>query len=150
MNCNVSTLLGLAMLGATFSTMTVSQNQYNHFVSLLSPNLVKKYQNITHMRRDHYVQGIILGLILTYFILNKLPITNSFHRTMLSIGITGLTSVLYYCLMPKKDYMLNHLKTPEEIKAWLKIYKKMKRRYLLGLIFGLLSAIPISNSFCRS
>jgi hypothetical protein len=68
---------------------------------------------------------------------------------MLSFGITGLTSVLYYCLMPKNDYMLNHLKTPEEIKAWLNIYKTMKRRYLLGLIFGLLSAIPISNSFCK-
>jgi hypothetical protein len=149
MNCNVSTLLGLGMLGATFSTMTVSQNQYNKFISILTPELAKKYINITHMRRNLYVQGIIIGLILTYFILNKFPITNSFHRTMLSIGITGLTSVLYYCLMPKKDYMLNHLKTQEEIKAWLKIYKKMKRRYLLGFIFGLLSAIPISNSFCK-
>jgi hypothetical protein len=45
--------------------------------------------------------------------------------------------------------MLNHLKTPEEIKAWLKIYKKMKRRYLFGFVLGLLSAIPISNSFCK-
>lgn len=149
MNCNVSALLGLGMLGATFSTMTVSQNQYNKLISLLSPDLVKKYKGITNMRRDHYIQGIIIGLVLTYFILNKFPITNSFHRTMLSIGITGLTSVIYYCLMPKKDYMLNHLKTQEEIKAWLKIYKKMKRRYLLGFIFGLLSAIPISNSFCK-
>jgi hypothetical protein len=149
MNCNISTLLGLGMLGATFSTLSVSQNQYNKLISLLSPDLVKKYKDITNMRRDHYIQGIILGLILTYFILNKFPITNSFHRMMLSLGITGLTSVLYYCLMPKKDYMLNHLKTPKEIKAWLKIYKKMKRRYLLGLIFGLLSAIPISNSFCK-
>jgi hypothetical protein len=149
MNCNVSALLGLGMIGASFSTMTVSQNQYNKFIDLLSPDLAKKYQDITHMRRDHYVQGIIIGLILTYFILNKFPIANSFHRTMLSFGITGLTSVLYYCLMPKNDYMLNHLKTPEEIKAWLNIYKTMKRRYLLGLIFGLLSAIPISNSFCK-
>lgn len=149
MNCNVSTLLGLGMLGATFSTMTVSKNQFNHFVSLLTPELAKKYQDITHMRRDHYIQGIILGLVLTYFILNKFPVSDSFHRTMLSIGITGLTSVLYYCLIPKKDYMLNHLKTQQETKAWLKIYKNMKRRYLLGFIFGLLSAIPISNSFCK-
>jgi hypothetical protein len=149
MNCNVSTLLGLGMLGATFSTMTVSQNQYNKFIDLLSPDLAKKYLDITHMRRDHYVQGIIIGLVLSYFILNKFPIANSFHKIILSFGITGLTSVLYYCLMPKNDYMLNHLKTPEEIKAWLNIYKTMKRRYLLGLIFGLLSAIPISNSFCK-
>lgn len=149
MNCNVSALLGLSMLGATFSTMTVSQNQYNQFVSLLTPELAKKYQDITHMRRNLYVQGIIIGLVLTYFILNKFPISNLFHKIMLSLGITGVTSVIYYCGMPKKDYMLNHLKTPEEIKAWLKIYKKMKRRYLLGFILGLLSAIPISNSFCK-
>ena len=149
MNCNVSALLGLSMLGATFSTMTVSQNQYNRFVSLLSPDLIKKYKDITHMRRNHYIQGIILGLVLTYLILNKFLIVNSFYRMMLSFGITGITSVIYYCLMPKKDYMLNHLKNPEEIKAWLNIYKNMKRRYLLGFIFGLLSAIPISNSFCK-
>jgi hypothetical protein len=149
MNCNVSALLGLSMLGATFSTMTVSQNQYNQFVSLLTPELAKKYQDITHMRRNLYVQGIIIGLVLTYFILNKFPISNLFHKIMLSLGITGVTSVIYYCGMPKKDYMLNHLKTPEEIKAWLKIYKKMKRRYLFGFVLGLLSAIPISNSFCK-
>jgi hypothetical protein len=149
MNCNVSALLGLSMLGATFSTMTVSQNQYNQFVSLLTPELAKKYQDITHMRRNLYVQGIIIGLVLTYFILNKFPISNLFHKIMLSLGITGVTSIIYYCGMPKKDYMLNHLKTPEEIKAWLKIYKKMKRRYLFGFVLGLLSAIPISNSFCK-
>ncbi len=50
--------------------------------------------------------------------------------------------------MPKTDYMLNHLKTPEEIKAWLEVYKTMKYKYLMGIIVGLMAAIPLTNSLC--
>ena len=36
----------------------------------------------------------------------------------------------------------------EEIKAWLEVYKTMKYRYFIGFVFGLLSAIPLTNSLC--
>ena len=148
MNCYVSGLFGLAMLGATFSTMSVSKDQYNQLTSLLSPKLAEKYHNIVNERRNHYVQGVVFGLLITYFILKNYQLSNEFHKMAFSVGITGMISVLYYFLMPKTDYMLRHLKSPEEIKAWLKIYKTMKTRYFLGFLFGLLSAIPIANSLC--
>jgi Sec-independent protein secretion pathway component TatC len=59
-----------------------------------------------------------------------------------------MVSVVYYFLIPKSDYMLNYLKTEEEIKAWLEIYKYMKLKYFLGFLFGFLSAIPIAYSMC--
>ena len=51
-------------------------------------------------------------------------------------------------LKEKDSDMLNYLKSENENKAWLKIYKSMKTSYIIGMILGFLSAIPLSNSFC--
>jgi succinate dehydrogenase/fumarate reductase cytochrome b subunit len=59
-----------------------------------------------------------------------------------------MTGVVFYFLMPKSDYMLNHLKTEEQNKAWLEVYKTMKQRYFLGFLFGALAAVPFAHSFC--
>jgi len=50
--------------------------------------------------------------------------------------------------MPKSDYMLNHLKTQEQNKAWLEVYKEMQQKYIKGFLLGCLSAIPISLILC--
>ena len=52
--------------------------------------------------------------------------------------------------MPKSDYMLNHLTTQEENKAWLEVYKQMQQKYLIGFILGSLSAIPLSLILCNN
>ena len=44
--------------------------------------------------------------------------------------------------MPKSNYMLDHIKTPEQAKAWLKIYRHMKKNCHIGMILGVL-ALPI-------
>jgi hypothetical protein len=148
MNCYSSGLLGVAMLSATFFTMTAYKDQQNKFSKKLSPEINNIYVNIVNERRNLYIQGIIIGIIVTYFLLQYFPITNQFHKSSFAVGITGVVSVLYYFSMPKTDYMLNHLKTPEEIKAWLEVYKTMKYKYFMGIVVGLLAAIPFTNSLC--
>ncbi len=66
----------------------------------------------------------------------------------LFLAVTLLTTVMFYSLMPKSDYMLNHLKTEEENKAWLEVYKTMKQRYFVGLVVGALAAVPLANALC--
>jgi hypothetical protein len=148
MNCYTSGLLGMAMLGATFFTMTACKEQHNELTKILSPEVNDIFINIVNERRDHYIQGIIIGIIVSYFLLQNFPIMKQFHKIAFAVGITGVVAALYYSLMPKTDYMLNHLKTPEEIKAWLEVYKTMKYKYFIGGVFGLLAAIPITNSLC--
>jgi hypothetical protein len=148
MNCYASGLFGLSMLGATVFTMSASKDTYDQLTKLLSPKIAEIYNNIAKERRNHYIQGLFLGFAIAYMLLNKYPILNEFHKIAFSMGVIGLVSVLYYFLMPKSDYMLNHLKTEQEIKAWLEIYKTMKHRYFMGFIFGLLSAIPITTAMC--
>lgn len=148
MNCITSGIIGIGMLGATYATMSVSEEQHNKLRKLFSPELDDIYNNIILERRNHYFQGILLGLIVSYFAGKILRTNNIFYRVSFFLAITIPMSVLYYFLMPKSDYMLNHLKTPEENKAWLEVYKTMKQRYLVGFILGSLSAIPIAYALC--
>lgn len=150
MNCYTSGLIGLGMLGATFFTMSVTKSQNIAFKEKLPPELSTIYENITNERRNLYIQGLLLGLFLSYFIVKCIKVTNSFHKATLFLAITIPISVLYYFLMPKSDYMLNHLKTEEQNKAWLSIYTTMRQRYFLGFLIGSLAAIPISYSLCTA
>jgi uncharacterized protein YacL len=149
MNCYTSAVLGLAMLGASFLTLTSNEEQhYKLKLSFPSSNLDKIYTGIVIERRNIFIQGLILGLVISYFTSNLFEQKNNFHKITFFLAVTLMVSVVYYFLIPKSDYMLNYLKTEEEIKAWLEIYKYMKLKYFLGFLFGFLSAIPIAYSMC--
>ena len=148
MNCYVSAALGFGLLTASALTMTVTEEQHDVLRKVLPDKLDEKYTEIITERRNHYLQGLSLGLVLSLVILYKSKINNYFYRVSLFFSISLLTSVLYYFLMPKSDYMLNHLKTPEENKAWLEVYKTMKYRYFFGFLLGALAAIPFANILC--
>lgn len=136
------------MLGASVSTMSVSEEQHNMLRKTFSDELDEIYGNIVIERRNHYVQGILLGAIIAYLIVNLTKINNRFHKISLFTLVTLMVGVVFYFLMPKSDYMLNHLKTEEQNKAWLEVYKTMKQRYFLGFMFGALAAVPLAYSMC--
>jgi uncharacterized protein YacL len=148
MNCYLSGMAGLGLLAASAFTLSVSDEQHEKLKTVLSPKLDEIYDKISNERRNQYIQGLILGLIVAFFVLYSGKISNRFYRTSLFFTITLTIAVLYYFLMPKSDYMLNHLKTPEENKAWLEVYKTMKFRYFLGFLLGALAAIPLANIMC--
>jgi uncharacterized protein YacL len=148
MNCYLSGILGIAMLGASISTMTVTEEQHNLLRNTFTEDLDKIYGDIVIERRNHYVIGLILGFFLAYFLLQLVKINNRFHKMSFFVLVTFMTAVVFYFLMPKSDYMLNHLKTQEQNKKWLEVYKTMKQRYFLGFLFGALAAVPLANAFC--
>ncbi len=148
MNCYVSGIIGIGLLGATFATMSISKEQTDYLRSIFSKDIVDTYENIVQERRNIYFQGLFIGLIFAFVSLRLIKTSNTFHRITLSLAIVIFTSVMYYHLMPKSNYMLNHLKTQEENIAWLNVYKNMKYSYIFGFILGSLAAIPISYVFC--
>ena len=148
MNCYIFGLSGLALLGGSIATLTVSKEQHNVLRNVFSNELDKKYENISNERRNHYIIGLVMGIILSLIIVKNVSIENYFKRVMLFLTITFVTAIIFYTVMPKSDYMLNYLKTPEEINKWLEVYKTMKTRYYTGFILGLLAAIPISYISC--
>ncbi len=149
MNCYLSAALGVAMLGASVSTMTVTEEQHNKLRKLFSDELDEIFEKIVIERRNQYIQGLLLGVAIAFCISKLAKITNQFHKISLFVLVALMTAVVYYFLMPKSDYMLNHLKTQEENKAWLEVYKTMKQRYFLGFVFGALASVPFAYSLCN-
>lgn len=148
MNCYLSGILGLALLSGSIATLTVSEEQHNILRKVFSNELDKKYENIINERRNHYIIGLLIGFVLSYIVLKTFQLSNYFTRMTLFLSITLGSAVIFYTVMPKSDYMLNYLKTPEENKKWLDVYKTMKTRYIVGLILGFLAAIPLAKLFC--
>ncbi len=148
MNCYLSAILGVSLLVGCVSTLSISEEQQNLLKNVFSDDLDKKYEKIIDERRNHYVIGLLIGLIISFIVIKNIIINTYFERITLALAITLGTAVMFYMLMPKSDYMLNHLKTQEENKKWLEVYKTMKNRYFVGLLLGLLAAIPLAHSFC--
>jgi uncharacterized membrane protein len=148
MNCTLSALAGVGLLGASALTMSVSKEQTNSLRRVLSGEAAERYEHIVKERTAYYFQGLVLGIVLAFVILYYTKITNKFHKTSLAFGIALFTSALYYMVMPKSDYMLVHLKTKEENEAWLRVYKTMKYRYITGFLLGAAAAVPLSMALC--
>lgn len=148
MNCVTSGILGIGLVGASITTLVGSKQSTNKLNNILPVESVIAYEKIVGERTNLYIQGLILGLILSFFIVYNTQTNTRFHTITLFFAITLIVTLVYYTLMPKSDWMLNHLKTQKETKAWLEVYQNMKTRYVIGFILGTLAAIPLGNSLC--
>ena len=149
MNCYFSALLGFALLGGSIATLSVTEEQHDLLRNVFSNELDQKYEKIIKERRNHYILGLVIGLLCSFIAVKFVNITNNFHRVSFFLAFTLGTSVVIYMILPKSDYMLNHLKTPEENKKWLQVYNTMKFRYFGGFILGALASIPFSYVLCK-
>jgi hypothetical protein len=148
MNCYISAIVGIALLGATFSTMTVSPSQHEQLRARFSADVAARYDRIVRERRNLYLQGLILGLVVSLGASRWMLFVTPFHRVTFALAVTLFVTVAYYTLMPKSDFMLLHLQNASENAAWLDMYKTMKRRYVLGIVLGALAAIPLAYAWC--
>jgi uncharacterized protein YacL len=148
MDCYFSGFMGIALFFGSIATLSVNEEQHKILRNVFSDDLDKKYEDIINERRNHYIIGIIIGILISYFVSKNIRILNDFTRITLFLTITLGTAVLFYMLMPKSDYMLNHLKTSEENKKWLNVYNSMKSRYFIGFVLGILATIPLARTLC--
>jgi hypothetical protein len=106
---------------------------------------------ITKERQHIYYYGYALGLILSIIIIvyktqKRLPMTNA---TMVCtvITVSFITNYFYYSLSPKSTYMLEHINSPEQTKAWLTMYKAMQYYWHAGLLLGLVATMFLALAF---
>ena len=62
-------------------------------------------------------------------------------RNLVCIIISSafLVNYFYYILTPKTKWMLDEITNPDDVKAWLEMYKSMNKYYHGGLALGLVS-----------
>jgi len=141
-SCAVSAVFLIGMIYMMYATSV--NGIVNNYQNTLTPEQLIIYEKIVTERSRNYYFGFFLGLILAIlFIIYNNQIREVPFSAMplvcIVVAISFLTSYFYYVLSPKTTYMLDHLKTPEETKAWVKMYRGMQLYYHGGLVLGLVA-----------
>lgn len=154
MPCSSTCMISLALIIAMiyFQNATVKSKIVQEYNKQLPSNLQNLYKKISseRMRLNYY--GYSLGLILSLIIIlynyslkrNKLTTTS---LVCLVIVVSFFTNYLYYMLSPKSTYMLDHINSPEQTKAWLTMYREMQHNYHFGFIVGIIAVGVLAFAF---
>jgi hypothetical protein len=133
------------------TNMTQKNKTIQQYQSQLPSKLQNIYKKITDERQRIYYCGYALGLILSIIIIvyktqKRLPMTNG---TMVCtvITVSFITNYFYYSLSPKSTYMLEHINSPEQTKAWLTMYKAMQYYWHAGLVLGIVATMFLALAF---
>ena len=141
-SCMISAVFLLSMI--YFYYKTDKSEIVKHYKNQLPTDLQKRYETISRERLMISLYGYGLGFILSLFIIfynikmNRSKM-NSISLVCTVIATCFLTNYFYYMLSPKSDWMLNHINSPEQVKAWLLMYKEMSYNYHMGLALGVIA-----------
>ena len=117
----------------------------------LPSNLQHLYKKIRDERQSisyyGYGLGFILSLIAIVYNSVSLKKSSTISMVCLAVVITFLTHYFYYLLTPKTTYMLEHINSPEQTKAWLTMYKTMQKFYHTGMLLGLVAVGLMAVAF---
>jgi len=151
-SCALATALVISMIymnNATQKSQTIQIYQEQ-----LPTNLKLLYAKLTNERLRIYYYGYILGFILSLIVIvYNSQISKPSHKmttftvTCTVITISFITNYFYYMLSPKSDYMLNHINSPDQTKAWLTMYRHMQYYFHMGLVLGLVAVAFLAMAF---
>ena len=135
-----------------FQNATSKSAIVKEYKKQLPSNLQNLYEKIgsERMRINYY--GYSLGLFLSLIIIlynyslkrNKLTTTS---LVCLVIVVSFFTNYFYYILSPKSTYMLEHINSPEQTKAWLTMYREMQYNYHFGMVIGIIAVGVLAFGF---
>jgi glucan phosphoethanolaminetransferase (alkaline phosphatase superfamily) len=128
-----------------FYNATTESQIVKHYKQTLTTDLQKRYDRISKERRNISYAGYLLGFVFSLFVLyyNFYIKKERFANTSLVCIVVAtmfITNYFFYMLYPKSDWMLDHVNHPEQVKAWLQMYKAMGFYYHAGLALGLIAA----------
>ena len=149
-SCMISAVFIIGMI--YFYNMTNKSEIVKHYKEKLPSDLQKRYENISEERKKISIHGYILGLVFSLFIIFynvklKGQRLNTISLVCTVMATCFLTNYFYYMLSPKSDWMLNHINNPEQVKAWLIMYREMSYNYHAGLALGIIGVGILAFAF---
>jgi uncharacterized protein YacL len=154
MPCSATCLLATALIIAMiyFQNATTKSKIVQEYKKQLPSNLQNLYEKISaeRMRLNYY--GYMLGLILSLIIIfynytSKRTKLTTTSLVCLVIVVSFFTNYFYYILSPKSTYMLEHINSPEQTKAWLAMYREMQYNYHFGFVIGIVAVGVLAFAF---
>ena len=150
MPCSISCFIAAVFLIAMiyFNIATLNSKIVKKYKESLPSELKILYDKIAKERLSISMCGYALGLVFS-IIITKIKGNRLGAKSLVCIVIATsfLTNYFYYMLSPKSDWMLNHLNSPEENKAWLEMYREMQYSYHLGLVLGIIAVGMLAFAF---
>jgi len=148
--CSIAAVFLFAMI--YFNISTLNNDVVKKYKESLPSDLQVVYDKIAKERLSISMSGYFLGLVLCIIIIfynTTLKRNRLGAKSLVCIVVTTsfLTNYFYYTLSPKSDWMLNHLKTPEQNKAWIEMYRTMQYNYHLGFVFGIIAVGLLAFAF---
>ena len=148
--CLVATALIIAMI--YFQNATTKSKIVQEYKKQLPSNLQNLYEKLSTERLRINYYGYTLGLVLSLIIIlynytskrNKLTNTS---LVCLVIVVSFFTNYFYYILSPKSTYMLDHINSVEQTKAWVAMYREMQYNYHLGFVIGVVAVGVLAFAF---
>lgn len=148
-SCMIAAVFVIGMI--YFYSMTGKSEIVKKYMENLPADLQKRYELIIKERKMISYKGYVLGVVLSLGII----IYNMQFRSQMStsaticlvIATSFLTNYFYYILSPKSDWVLNHTKTQEQVKAWLQVYREMSLNYHTGLALGIVAVGVLAFAF---
>ena len=143
MICWGSCIVASALLGSSVVFMLKSEDREKHdrLVSLLTEEQVQIYEFIKRERASLYATGLLIGVLTGLFYLRMIN-KKGWKVDCGFVAIVMTVAGMYYSMMPKTTYMLNHLEGREQVDAWLDVYNEMKFRCHAGMVVGVM-ALPM-------
>jgi uncharacterized protein YacL len=154
MPCSATCMIAVALIIASiyFQNATAKSKIVQEYKKQLPSNLQNLYEKISAERLRLNYYGYALGLILSLIIifynysLKRNKLTNT-SLVCLTIVVSFFTNYFYYILSPKSTYMLDHINSPEQTKAWLTMYKTMQYNYHFGFVVGIIAVGVLAFAF---
>jgi len=147
-------MIAVALIIASiyFQNSTTKSKIVQEYKKQLPSNLQNLYEKISGERLRLNYYGYSLGLVLSLVIIlynyslkrNKLTTTS---LVCLVIVVSFFTNYFYYILSPKSTYMLDHINSPEQTKAWLVMYREMQYNYHFGFVVGIIAVGVLAFAF---
>jgi hypothetical protein len=133
-------LVACALFGSMLYMVINPYNQESlyHFINTLNTNQQGVFLAIHQERFRIYIISLLLGLIAGALFLLLVPEHGAVRICGFVVVVLALTHIIYI-LWPKSAYMLTHLTTHQQRRAWLNVYKTMQRSHYLGIVLGALA-----------
>jgi uncharacterized protein YacL len=149
-SCTISLIFIIGMI--YFYYMTDKSEIVKTYKEKLPSDLQKRYEKISKERMTISLYGYFYGFIISLFLIfynlkikkEKIPMWGMICLVMATCFITNY---FYYILAPKSDYILNHTNSPEQVKAWLQMYREMQYNYHMGIVLGIVGVGILTFAF---
>ena len=138
--CTIASGLFISMLYMTLKPYTKTVLQ--RYLNTLDTKQTAVFNMVHKERMTIYLTGMTIGLLLGLLVLNLVQ-PGAARTCSFVVTVLG-TNILYYYLHPKSTYMLNHLNTPEQVNAWLDVYRYMQYNQYFGFLLGAMAYVLLT------